>query len=208
MAALERLKAQTGEGRFDHVLALVRRPKDAADAYVSMVEENEVRVGLSYYERARVAAQAVKRVVFETEKAALLSLFASARRAKRSRIRSFIELYHVLDGHLKFLTANPERLGLAIVDVLRRDDSKTKTFQKGLEGADAQTPEAELEALSALARPAPSKPNVPRAEHLKQTLPNGLKASLKSNKIEIAGKPVFKDLYHQISVLLAEKTKP
>lgn len=167
------------KGRFfDMLHSTFQSIEDGENTAARALGQGEIR-----FERARVAAQAVKRVVFETEKAALLSLFASARRAKRSRIRSFIELYHALDGHLKFLTANPERLGLAIVDVLRRDDSKTKTFQKGLEGADAQTPEAELEALSALARPAPSKPNVPRAEHLKQTLPNGLKASLKSNKI-------------------------
>ena len=86
LSALEQLKAQTGDAKFDTVLALLRQPKDAADAYVSMVEENEIRVGLSYYERARVAAEATKRGVFETEKAALLSLFASASRAKRSRI--------------------------------------------------------------------------------------------------------------------------
>ena len=96
--ALKALHAETGEPRFATVQALVRRPETAADAYVAMVEENEIRVGLSQYERARVAARATERGVFPSEKAALLALFAAASRPKRSRIRAFLELYHALDG--------------------------------------------------------------------------------------------------------------
>ena len=73
LTALKALHAETGEDRFATIRALVRQPKDASAAYVAMVEENEVRLGLSYYERARVAALAVKRGVFETEKEALLA---------------------------------------------------------------------------------------------------------------------------------------
>ena len=91
---------------------MVRRPDSAADAYVAMVEENEIRLGLSQYERARIAALATERGVFPSEKAALLALFASASRAKRSRIRAFLEIYHALDGALRFPAALPERLGL------------------------------------------------------------------------------------------------
>ena len=98
LEALKALHAETGEPRFATVQALVRRPETAADAYVAMVEENEIRVGLSQYERARVAARATERGVFPSEKAALLALFATASRPKRSRIRAFLELYHALDG--------------------------------------------------------------------------------------------------------------
>ena len=100
----------------------MRRPETAADAYVAMVEENEIRLGLSQYERARVAALATERGVFESEKAALLALFATASRPKRSRIRAFLELYHALDGTLRFPAALPERLGLALVERLRAGD--------------------------------------------------------------------------------------
>ena len=84
-----------------------------------MVEENEIRVGLSHYERARVAALATARGVFPSEKAALLALFATASRPKRSRIRAFLEIYHALDGALRFPAHLPERLGLALVELVR-----------------------------------------------------------------------------------------
>ena len=61
LAALRALHAETGDPRFATVQALVRRPETAAAAYVSMVEENEIRLGLSQYERARVAAIAAER---------------------------------------------------------------------------------------------------------------------------------------------------
>ena len=84
-----------------------------------MVEENEIRLGLSHYERARVAARATERGVFPSEKAALLALFATASRAKRSRIRAFLDIYHALDGSLRFPAALPERLGLRLVEKVR-----------------------------------------------------------------------------------------
>jgi len=50
LTALKALYAETGEDRFGRVLALLRKPHDRADAYISMVEENEIRAGLSYYD--------------------------------------------------------------------------------------------------------------------------------------------------------------
>lgn len=114
LTALRRLHAETGEARFSQVQCLLRRPETAAAAYVSMVEENELRVGLSYYERARIAARAVEGRVYDSEKAALLSLFSTASRAKRSKIRSFLPIYHALDRVLRFGSAIPERLGLML----------------------------------------------------------------------------------------------
>ena len=46
------------------------------DAYVAMVEENEIRVGLSFYERARIAAKSVEAGVYPDDRAALRALFA------------------------------------------------------------------------------------------------------------------------------------
>lgn len=114
MQALRWLLAETGEPRFATVLALLRRPADAAGAYVAMVEENEIRHGLSYYERARIAARAVDLGVFDSEKQALQQLFAAASRARRSKIGSFLSIYRLLNDALRFPTAIPERLGLAL----------------------------------------------------------------------------------------------
>lgn len=116
--ALSRLFSTTGEARFGQVLALVRQPDSAADAYVAMVEENEIRLGLSYYERARIAARAVEQGVFDSDKQALQRLFSNASRARRSKIGSFLTLWRHLDGSLRFPTAIPERLGLALEKAL------------------------------------------------------------------------------------------
>ena len=132
--------------------ALVRRPETAAAAYVAMVEENEIRLGLSQYERARVAARAAARGVFADEEAALRALFATASRPKRSRIRAFVALYHGLDAALRFPAAIPERLGLALVERLR--EGRGPAIAAALAAAAPATPEAELALLARLARPA------------------------------------------------------
>jgi ParB family transcriptional regulator, chromosome partitioning protein len=159
LMALKALYAETGEERFATVQALVRRPETAADAYVTMVEENEIRVGLSQYERARVVALAAARGVFASEDEGLRTLFTTASKAKRSRIRSFLEIYRALDGVLRFPAHLPERLGLALVERLRAGERDR--VAAALSAADARSPEAELAALARLVaaerrRPAPA----------------------------------------------------
>ena len=138
LAALEAL----GE---TEVKALIRTPKDAGAAYVAMVEENEIRVGLSYYERARIAVMAASRGAFEDVEAALSSLYGSASRAKRSKIRSFVSLHEALGDLLQFPAAIPERLGLALVGAIKA--GKGKALRTALRSP-AATPEAEAAALA------------------------------------------------------------
>jgi ParB family chromosome partitioning protein len=118
LAALARLYQETGEARFGSVLALLRRPEASGDAYVAMVEENEIRAALSYYERARIVGRSVEAGVFASEKEALQRLFSTASRAKRSKIGSFLVLYRELGEVLRFPAAIPERLGLRLVQAL------------------------------------------------------------------------------------------
>lgn len=196
LAALEELRTQTGDGRYDTVLALLRRPKDSSDAYVAMIEENEIRVGLSYYERARVAAEATKRGVYESEKQALLTLFANVSRAKRSRIRSFVRIYHALDGHMQFPAALPERLGLAVAEFLKGTPEGAKVLRRALKAGGAGSAEEELALLAAaIKKPAVEKiVDVPRAEQLE----NGLKLVLKGKTITVSGEPVCDALFDKI----------
>jgi ParB family transcriptional regulator, chromosome partitioning protein len=156
LAALQALHAETGEARFATVKALVCRPENAAAAYVFMVEENEIRVGLSHYERARVAARATERGVFPNEPAALRALFAQASRPKRSRIRAFLEIYHTLDWALRFPAALPERLGLKLVERLRAGEGAR--IAAAVARGDPRTPEAELAILEALVAPKAAPP--------------------------------------------------
>ena len=113
LTALRRL-ARAEPDRFGTVLAVLRRPETAAEAYRAMVEENEIRVGLSYYERARIVARSVGQGVFDSESAALSTLFATASRAKRSKIGSFVKIHDALEDRLRFPAAIPERLGLQL----------------------------------------------------------------------------------------------
>ncbi|WP_239032043.1 ParB/RepB/Spo0J family partition protein [Paroceanicella profunda] len=156
--ALSHLQATTGEARFATIQAIVRHPSTAAEAYIAMVEENEIRVGLSHYERARVVAATVDLGVFDTERAALQGLFGAASRAKRSKIGSFLELHRHLGDRLRFPARIPERLGLALVEALRA--GKGASLRARLASAAPETPEAELALLQAALRG-----DVSRAKH-------------------------------------------
>jgi ParB family transcriptional regulator, chromosome partitioning protein len=166
LAALQALHAETGAARFATVRALVTRPESAGAAYVAMVEENEIRLGLSYYERARVAALATRRGVFPTEKAALLALFATASRPKRSRIRSFLAIVHALDGALRFPQAIPERLGLRLAERLRSVEGEGARIAAALAAAAPATPEDECAFLHRLVAPAPAPAREPGPEEI------------------------------------------
>ena len=147
LEALRRLHAETGEARFATVRALVRRPRDAADAYVSMVEENEVRAQLSHYERARLVARAADAGVFESEDAAVRVLFASASPARRSKIRAFVPLHRAFGDRLRHPTAIPERLGLALARALREDPGLPDRLAGRLAEPAGDDAEAELAIL-------------------------------------------------------------
>lgn len=166
LEALRRLARETGDPRFSTVLALLRRPDEASEAYRAMVEENEIRVGLSYFERARIVVRAALRGVYPDLDTALADLFASASRAKRSKIRSFTMLVE-LEGALRFPQAIPERLGLALVRALGEDPDLARRVDRELRARPAETVDAELAYLSALVtptsgnRPSGSRPAAP-----------------------------------------------
>lgn len=147
LTALSQLYAETGDARFATVLAILRQPDSASDAYVAMVEENEIRLGLSYYERARITAMAVEEGVYDSDKTALQSLFSTASRAKRSKIKSFMTLYRNADDILRFPTAIPERLGLALAREMEDDEEHCQFLYSMLRGYGPDTAEAELEVL-------------------------------------------------------------
>jgi hypothetical protein len=153
LSALRALHAQTGEARFATVLAVLRRPETAGDAYVAMVEENEIRAGLSYYERARIAAKAVEAGVFPTPKLALQQLYANASRSRRSKIGSFLSLYSALGDALCFPEAIPERLGLALAMRVEAEPDFAAKLTKGLAQAAPENAEAELAALNLALKP-------------------------------------------------------
>ena len=147
LRALRALLAETGDPRFGTVLALLRRPASAAEAYRAMVEENEIRAGISYYERARIAARAAQAGVHPDPRAAIAALFAAAPRARRSKIASFLVLHDTLDDRLRFASAIPERLGLALARALERDPDLRPRLRERLRKSAPETAAAELALL-------------------------------------------------------------
>ena len=147
LTALQRLADETGAERFGTVRAILRNPADDSDAYVAMVEENEVRHGLSYYERARIAARAVDLGVFETEKKALQRLFSAASRARRSKIGSFLALVRALDDVLRFPSAIPERLGLSLAKMLDKKPEALEPLRAALLAHPPENAESEIAVL-------------------------------------------------------------
>ena len=148
LSALIRLYDETGEDRFASIKALVVTPDSAQDAYVAMVEENEIRVNLSLYERARIALLAADEGVFPTPRHAILALFEATPRAKRSKISSFTALVEALDGVVAFPRAIPEKLGLELVKALAADPELKKNLRDRLKFDDPQTIASEMAVLS------------------------------------------------------------
>ncbi|WP_424979807.1 ParB/RepB/Spo0J family partition protein [Leisingera sp. S232] len=162
LTALRRLYEETSDPQFARLKALVIQPDSAEASYVAMVEENEIRVNLSHYERARIAVRAYKEGVFSRRKYALQALFGNATRAKRSKIGSFVTLVEALDAVLFYPTAISEKLGLALVREIEADAGFAARATAALQAADRATPEAELEVLTRLTEAQPAKP--PRLE--------------------------------------------
>ena len=129
------------------VLALLRKPEEASDAYLAMVEENEIRVDLSYFERARIVSKAVEEGVFAMERTALQMLFRAASRAKRSKIGSFLPVVRALDGHLRYPHVLSERLGLGLAQALTEDAGFADRLCAALARADVVSAEAETAVL-------------------------------------------------------------
>lgn len=150
------------EGGADLVLALLRKPEHASDAYQAMVEENEIRVGLSYYERARIAMKAVEQGVFTSQKEALQSLFSAASRAKRSKIKSFQTIVAALDGAVKFPEALGERAGLQLAKALETDAELAPRLRQALRSANSSDPAAEMACLVDVQNQSLHQPKTPK----------------------------------------------
>jgi len=148
LMALRDLHARSGEARFATIKALVTVPETAQAAYVAMVEENEIRVGLSLYERAHIAHRAVEEGVYPSPRAALQGLYASVSRSRRSKIGSLLPLVETLGGLLRFGPAIPEKLGLSLARQLEADPDFGHKLTRRLREAPCDSAEDELRLLS------------------------------------------------------------
>lgn len=110
----------TGADKYRVIRALIRPRADSGGAFVSMIEENEVREELSHFERGRIAVIAAKQGAFANTEEAVDRLYATGSKAKRSKIRSFALIFEELGDMLQFPERLTERRGLRLAAALRR----------------------------------------------------------------------------------------
>ncbi len=202
LAALRELALETGEARFATVLALLRRPEGGAAPYVAMVEENEIRVGLSFYERARIVMRAVEAGVYPSQKAALQGLFATASLPRRSKVKSFIPVVAALDGALRFPARISERLGLRLSKALAEEPGFAARARAALHGA--ATAEAEARLLEAALRGPARRPAPAGADRNEPTL-SGLRITARAGRIVIEGAGADAALAEAVRAWIAER---
>ncbi len=183
LAALRELYLDGGIGT---VHAIVRRPDDAAASYLAMVEENEIRAGLSFYERGRIVTKAVDSGAYASDKEALSALFHAVPRAKRSKIGSFVRVVRALDDTLQFPTALSEHRGLALAQALATDAGFAGRLRAALETKQPQSANAEQAITTAVIKGAVAKATPPAQKPV--TLPSGLAYVVQANgKITLSG---------------------
>lgn len=117
--AHQEMAAETEDGPTT-IKAIVRPTADLAASFVAMVEENEIRENLSQYERGRIAVLAARENAFKSTEDAIRMLFFSASKAKRSKIKSFAEIFEAFGDLLSYAEEMTERRGLRIVAALRQ----------------------------------------------------------------------------------------
>lgn len=188
------------------VLALVRRPETTSDAYVAMVEENEIRVGLSYFERASIVSRAVQEGVFRDEAEALKKLFASASRAKRSKIKSFLPVVETLGPRICYPSALTERLGLALSGRIQSDADWGRRLYDRLRKADPGTPEAETALLQKALNSKLETQNGPKAATAPAAKPAQppVKISRTKGALRLSGKGVTEELLDAVEALVRD----
>ncbi|KIC14398.1 ParB/RepB/Spo0J family partition protein [Leisingera sp. ANG-DT] len=145
LTALRRLNAVSGGDRFQTIPAFIREPGSIANALVSMIEENEIRSGLSQYERGRAAASAVHDGIFASVDEAVAVLFQHASKAKRSKIRSFAVIHEELGDMLSHGTGLNERQCLRLAGALRT--GAAERLRAALERAGGRSAAEEWEAM-------------------------------------------------------------
>ncbi|MFV0299853.1 MAG: ParB/RepB/Spo0J family partition protein [Paracoccus sp. (in: a-proteobacteria)] len=148
LLAMRGLLELTEAVKYRTIRALIRPRADSGGAFVSMVEENEVREELSHFERGRIAVIAANQGAFANTEDAVDRLFASGSKAKRSKIRSFAVIFEELGDMLHFPEGLTERRGLQLAGALRRGvEGNLREALSRVAPADAEEEWAALEPI-------------------------------------------------------------
>ena len=137
--------AELNPGNYTTIKALIRPATDTAGAFAAMVEENEIRANLSHYERGRIAAIAAQQGAFESTETAVNMLFNTASKSKRSKVRSFAEVFEMMGDLLEHPENLTERRGLRLAGALRQGGKPQ--LRDALSTGQGGSPDAEWYAL-------------------------------------------------------------
>lgn len=143
LAALQDLLAETGDERFGTVKALVSRARDSVETMVAMIEENEIRQGISFYERGRICCLAAEQGVCPSVDEAIEALFPNSSRNRRYKIRNFTLVHQRIGSYLDFPEAIGERLGGRLAQALKK--GREAELVDALSDRDSRFPDAEAE---------------------------------------------------------------
>ncbi len=189
--ACRRLSAT--DPRFAEIPAFVRDAGAGQGAYVSMVEENELRSNLSHYERGRIAVLAAGQGVFASVEQAVNTLFSAASKAKRSKVRSFAMVHEALGDLLQFPTELTEKAGLQLAAGLR-NGAQTQ-LREVLDGAEVEDARSEWKLLEQAMKATPEKPRdkarggrpqeVERIDRMPLPLGGALSAEVATDEVRI-----------------------
>nr|WP_278250422.1 ParB N-terminal domain-containing protein [Paracoccus fontiphilus] len=206
LAALTALHEDTGEGRFATVKALLR-PFDAApEAYLAMVEENEIRADLSFYERGRLTHEAARLGVFDSPAAAVRMLFQHSPAPKRSKILSFVALHHALGDVLRFPEAIPEKLGLALVKAMQDVPDLTGRLQGRLAAERPESASDERRILEWALRPGPSAATMEEPQERETEIPAGIGMKARPGRVVLFGQGVTEDFLQDLAAWLQARS--
>lgn len=156
---LRELYEDTGEARFAKVTAMLRPANMAStDRLIAMIEENEIRSDISFYERGRIAALAAAEGVFPDADAAVERLFVNSHRNRRYKIRCFVTVHEELGDLLWYPQTLGERLGIQMAKALRAGQGPA--IRAALEAAGGRDAAGEAQTLTrimaALEGPSPT----------------------------------------------------
>ena len=119
LMAVRALRDLTADDSYQTIRAIVRPRAEADSAFVSMVEENEIRAQLTPFERGRIAVISAQQGAFISVEEAVDRLYATASKSKRSKVRSFAVVFQELGDMLTFPEALTEKRGLRLAQALR-----------------------------------------------------------------------------------------
>ncbi|WP_370398865.1 ParB/RepB/Spo0J family partition protein [Sulfitobacter sp. JB4-11] len=146
--ALSQLYAETLDDSFATIIARIAPDGQGRLArYIDMVEENVVREDLTFAEMAQVALTAAEDIAVDERDPHVLvgTLYGALHKTKKSYIRNFVTLLHVVGDDLRWPKAVPRNIGVEVARSLKAEGADLENLRLRLRAA--STADAQNEVL-------------------------------------------------------------